>query len=161
MDKSSSSKVPSFTLRHARQSDHYFAERLYLETMKPLLKKLGAWDETDILTKFTGYYQLDEIQVVSIDGVDAGWLQICETEKEFELAQLHFEKAFQSRGVGSQLIRDLMSEARIKGKSVCLSVVRGNPALLLYRRLGFEVVDEDDQKLHMRWGSNKSLMQPM
>ena len=150
----SSSKVPSFTLRDAHQGDYNFAERLYLESMKPLLTKLGAWDELDVLAKFNRYYKLDEVQVVSIDGRDAGWLQISETEQAFELAQIHFEQAFRSRGVGSQLIRKLMSEAQIKGKSVFLSVVRGNPALSLYRRLGFGIVGEDDQKLHMRWGGN-------
>ena len=33
---------------------------------------------------------------------------------------------------------------------IFLKVIRGNPATDLYRRLGFHVVDRDQQRLHMR-----------
>jgi ribosomal protein S18 acetylase RimI-like enzyme len=47
------------------------------------------------------------------------------------------------------LIKDLLREARAKGKPVSLSVVRHNPAQRLYERLGFKVIGEDEIKLHM------------
>ena len=122
--------------------------------MKPLLMKLDAWDETDMTNKFDCYYKLAEVQVIVVDGRDVGWLQISQAEQELELAQIHIEQEFCSQGIGSQLIRKLMKEAREKGKSVCLSVVRGNRALSLYRRLRFSIIDEDANKLHMRWESN-------
>jgi hypothetical protein len=34
---------------------------------------------------------------------------------------------------------------------VTLGVVKFNPALELYKRLGFQVTHEDEYKFHMRW----------
>ncbi len=154
MDTPSSRKVPNFTLRSADESDYRFTKKLYIRTMKPLLTILDAWDETDMINKFNGHYKLAEVQVILVDGKNVGWLQICETEQEFELAQIHIEHEFCSQGIGTQLIRKLMNEAKKKGKPVCLSVVRGNPALSLYQRLRFSIIGEDAHKLHMRWDSD-------
>jgi hypothetical protein len=41
------------------------------------------------------------------------------------------------------------------GRPVALNVIRGNPALSLYRRLGFRVVGGDAEKLHMRWEAER------
>lgn len=49
-------------------------------------------------------------------------------------------------GVGEALLTRVVGD----GRRVSLSVVRTNPAQRLYRRLGFEVVDEDDVYLHMQ-----------
>ncbi len=157
MDTPSSRKVSNFTLRDADESDYWFVKKLYIQTMKPLLMKLDAWDETDVINKFNGHYKLTEVQVILVDDRNVGWLQISETAQEWELAQIHIEQEFCSQGIGTQLIRKLMKEAQKKGKSVCLSVVRGNPALSLYQRLRFSIIGEDEQKLHMRWDSDLSM----
>ena len=102
------------------------------------------------MARFDGHYEPGEVQIILVDGKDAGWLQISESEHELELAQIHIVRAFCSRGIGTQLIRKLMNEARGKGMSVFLSIVRGNRALSLYQRLGFVMVGEDEHKLHMR-----------
>ena len=64
-------KACKFILRGAHEEDYLFAKDLYIQTMKPLLSKLDAWDEVDVLSKFDGYYKTEEVQVVSIDGKDA------------------------------------------------------------------------------------------
>ena len=109
------------------------------------------WNEPEIRARFKTYFELDEVQIIAVDGKDVGWLQISETDHEINLDQLHLEKGYRSRGIGSRLIQDVMTNARAANKPVLLSVVRNNPALALYRRLGFKVVGSDEQKLHMRW----------
>jgi ribosomal protein S18 acetylase RimI-like enzyme len=41
---------------------------------------------------------------------------------------------------------------RAPGQAVTLGVVKTNPALRLYERLGFRVTHEDDRKFYMRRG---------
>ena len=60
-------KSPDFHLRWAHRDDFEFAERLYIETMKPLLVELDGWDEADILKKFKGYYLEGEVQIIQVD----------------------------------------------------------------------------------------------
>jgi len=44
----------------------------------------------------------------------------------------------------------IIGEAARAGGAVTLGVVKTNPALRLYRRLGFQVTHEDDRKFYMR-----------
>jgi ribosomal protein S18 acetylase RimI-like enzyme len=45
--------------------------------------------------------------------------------------------------VGSRLLGDVMGRAAAAGKPLSIHVERFNPALLLYRRLGFAVAADD------------------
>jgi ribosomal protein S18 acetylase RimI-like enzyme len=147
----SGSEDLAVNLRPARAADYDYAERLYVRTMQPLLSGLGAWDEDDVLDRFRRHYATARVSTIRVDGRNAGFLQTSETEADINLDQIHLEAAYRSRGIGSQLIRDLQREARAKNKTLSLSVVRNNPAIALYERLGFRLVDEDATKLHMLW----------
>jgi ribosomal protein S18 acetylase RimI-like enzyme len=141
----------SFVLRNGRRRDYAFAQRLYVETMEPLLTELGAWDEQQIVARFKQAFDPAEVQIIQVNGVDAGYLQVSESAEEISLDRIHLAAPFRSHGIGTRLIRELMSAARAKGKPVSLTVVRNNPAFALYRRLGFQVVGEDETRLFMRW----------
>ena len=54
-------------------------------------------------------------------------------------------------GIGTALLRDLMDEAAAAARDVSLHVEKSNPAIRLYRRLGF--VTEEDNGVYdlMRW----------
>jgi ribosomal protein S18 acetylase RimI-like enzyme len=55
------------------------------------------------------------------------------------------------RGFGEQLLSALLERARSEGHAaVSLSVERGSPAVRLYERFGFGVVDERDDTVIMR-----------
>lgn len=47
----------------------------------------------------------------------------------------------QGRGVGKALLQRLIAMARARGKNLCLNVREDNPAVHLYRSLGFKVVE--------------------
>jgi len=58
---------------------------------------------------------------------------------------------YRGRGLGEALLRDLLDEAAAAGKPVSIHVEKLNPAMRLYRRLGF--VTEEDKGIYdlMRW----------
>jgi ribosomal protein S18 acetylase RimI-like enzyme len=146
-----SPRAPSFELRDAQDNDYGLAERLYLETMKPLLARLGALDEPQLIVNFKRLYEPGDVKIIIVDGVDAGWLQISENEREISLYQIHIKSGYRCRGIGTRLMEDLLARGQQRGKPVTLYVVRNNPALTLYKRLGFKVVGEDETKLYMQW----------
>ena len=150
-EASTGAAVPLFKLRPARKRDYAYAEKLYVETMKPLLSRLDAWDEADLLARFRSDYRPDEIRIITVGGRDVGFLHVEEKHGEISLAQIHIEAPYRSRGIGTTLIKDLLREAGAKSKPVSLSVVKHNPAQTLYERLGFKVIGDDETKLHMRW----------
>jgi len=55
------------------------------------------------------------------------------------------------RGIGSTLLHQVMARGTAAGKPVTIHVEAYNPALTLYRRLGFEPIDTNGAYLLMRW----------
>jgi len=139
------------SLRPAEPADYDFATELYLDSMKRLLSALGTWHEIRVLARFRQGFKVEQTRVIQWDGVDIGWMQVSETAKQRHLHQLHIIAEFRNRGIGTWLIRSLLDQAAAARQAVALNVVRGNPALSLYRRLGFQVVGGDGEKHHMRW----------
>jgi ribosomal protein S18 acetylase RimI-like enzyme len=61
------------------------------------------------------------------------------------LAYVAILPAFQGRGVGTAIVRDLVEEARAQDLPVTLQVLKENPgARRLYERLGFAVTGENE-----------------
>lgn len=139
-----------FQLRRARESDFSFTEQLYLTSMEPLLSALGAWNPAESASAFAGYFNADEIEIVSANGEDVGWIQVSENDQAFCLDQIHLVEWVRGKGIGEKLIRRVINAAFEKGKFTTLSLVRGNRSIALYRRLGFRLVAEDKIKFHMQ-----------
>ena len=63
---------------------------------------------------------------------------------------------YRNLGIGSRLVSDLIAEASISGKPVCLHVLKASPAVRLYERLGFERSGGVGVHLEMRWSPAES-----
>jgi ribosomal protein S18 acetylase RimI-like enzyme len=151
MNESRGKTSCEFCLRPSHSGDFELAQRLYINCMKPLLTNLGAWDEADTRSRFASYFDTRQIKVVQVDGEDIGWVQVSETDSDVNLDQIHLMPAFQRHGIGSSIILDIMRATEAKRKPLLLSIVRGNKAIELYKRLGFKLDSSDATKIHMRW----------
>lgn len=109
-------------------------------------------------------------EVVLDSGKPVGLLKVARDGTGWELVQIQLSPAVQRAGVGSQLIRGVIAEARAAGASLRLSVLKANPARALYERLGFAVFREQDHAFEMRLGGqapteqtcpSKRIMAPM
>jgi GNAT superfamily N-acetyltransferase len=58
---------------------------------------------------------------------------------------------FRRRGIGGELLRGLLEEGRSRGVPVRIHVKRQNPALALYERLGFRVLEDRGVYLFLEW----------
>jgi GNAT superfamily N-acetyltransferase len=136
--------------------DYDFALSLYLDSTKRLLTALGQWDELRVVSRFREDFKPGLAQIIRSVNADIGWMQVSDSVDSLHLDQLHLVAPYRNHGVGTRLIQALQQRARTGGKPIGLNVIRGNPAVFLYRRLGFRVIDEDDEKLRMRWNDLKS-----
>jgi ribosomal protein S18 acetylase RimI-like enzyme len=75
--------------------------------------------------------------VVVAGGQDIGRLYRRETDDELHLIDVALLPEWRNRGIGTSLMRDLVSEADRRGKRLTLYVENWNPARRLYERLGF------------------------
>jgi GNAT superfamily N-acetyltransferase len=136
-------------LRPARSGDFEFCARLYFSGMEETIRRL----KLDIVAQTRNLrerWNVDEVQIITSDDADVGWMQSSIKEGAQYLEQIFIDTPFQGRGVGTGIINGLIGEAKLDQRPVTLGVVKTNPALRLYERLGFRITHEDERKFYMR-----------
>ncbi len=136
-------------LRPARTQDFDYCESLYFEEMKRIIQKLKL-DMAVQVVSFRKQWDLSQVRIITFNGVDAGWLQSTTRDDTLFLGQLFVDHSYQRRGIGTAVMNRIIGEATRVRQAVTLGVVKINPALRLYERLGFRITHEDDRKFYMR-----------
>jgi ribosomal protein S18 acetylase RimI-like enzyme len=97
------------------------------------------------------YYPNADWLVTMHQGRDVGRLYIERWPTQHRVIDIAFLPEHCGKGLGFALLRDLQDEAAAAGKAVSIHVEKLNPAMRLYRRLGF--VTEEDKGVYdlMRW----------
>jgi ribosomal protein S18 acetylase RimI-like enzyme len=143
----------SFARRPAGPGDLAFAYGLYRHLMEPLTVAYRAWDDARQRRIVAEAIAAGEVEVIALGERDVGWVQVRETDDAVILGQLYVLPAFQGRGIGTAVVRDVLAGAGARGRPVDLAVLGNNDrARALYERLGFRRVREDGVKIHLRWG---------
>ena len=96
------------------------------------------------------YSGADWLVVMRI-GNGAGRLYVERNAREHSVIDIALLPEHRGRGLGGALMRDLMDEAAAVGKPLSIHVEKFNPALRLYRRLGFQTVEDKGVYDLMRW----------
>ena len=141
--------VMPIVLRPARSEDFAFCVRLYLSAMANIIRDLNL-DVTRQEENLRHLWEADQVQIVTLDGCDVGWIQIAVQDSTLHLEQIFVDAPFRGRGIGTRLITDLIDQATRARQPMALAVVRSNRALQLSERLGFHIIDEDDRKFYMK-----------
>lgn len=88
------------------------------------------------------HYEGASYDVILVDGEPAGRFYVYRGEAEIRIVDIALLPDRRGGGVGGSLLRDLLAEADAAGRRVTIHVERLNPALRLYRRLGFTVAED-------------------
>jgi ribosomal protein S18 acetylase RimI-like enzyme len=97
------------------------------------------------------HYPTAEFAVIEHDGTPAGRLYVDRWSKEIRIMDIALLPAHRGRGIGTQLLRALMTEAEASRKLLSIHVEKMNPALRFYERLGFKVAEDKGVYLLMEW----------
>jgi ribosomal protein S18 acetylase RimI-like enzyme len=113
--------------------------------MRGPVERTWGWNEDFQRHVFEERFDPDGRQIVVVDGRDVGVLQTERREDSLFLAKVEILPAYQGRGVGTAIVRDLMAEASERDLPVTLQVLKENrDARRLYERLGFAVTGETE-----------------
>jgi ribosomal protein S18 acetylase RimI-like enzyme len=90
--------------------------------------------------------------VILVDDAPAGRIWVGVDDKQIRLLDIAIIPQFQNRGVGTQLLRQLMAEATETKKALRHSVfVLNDNAYRFYERLGFVTIEDLGGYKHMEW----------
>lgn len=83
-----------------------------------------------------------QFDLLLADGIPAGRLYVHRRGSEIRLVDISLLPEYRGSGIGSSLLRQLMSEAEAAGKPLTIHVEKYNPAMRLYLRLGFKPIED-------------------
>lgn len=129
-------------LRPATLADADFLYRLLVASMKDYVAATWGWDEEFQKEHFRTHFEPQKLQIVLVDGCEIGVLSVEPRDGELWLASIQLLPEYQRRGIGTQIIRDVLARGRQQEARVTLQVLKVNPARSLYERLGFCVIGE-------------------
>jgi ribosomal protein S18 acetylase RimI-like enzyme len=149
------------TFRRAADADLPFLARVYASTRAEELAAMPMtavqkaafldWQFRAQHAHFQKHYLQADRLVVMEGGNDVGRLYIERSPTRHSIIDIALLPECRGRGAGEALLRDLMDEAASAAKDLSTYVETYNPAMRLYRRLGF--VTEEDKGVYdlMRW----------
>ena len=136
--------LKNYTIRAYTDNDYDFV----YETKKIVYKKYveecwGAWDDEKqrgFFVEFISAYAKD-ILIIMVDGKRVGFYH-CEnlSKEEMEIGNICIVPEFQGQGIGTDILKKLITENR--DKDILLQYFKQNPVGKLYSRLGFEFLEE-------------------
>ncbi len=139
-----------YSLRPANATDSIFVYHLHRSTMRDYVDQTWGWDEDFQARVFKQWFDPTRFQIVVVDGENVGLLAVERRPAELFLGTLEILPAYQRQGLGTEVIRSILSQAKTEGLPVALTVLKVNPARELYARLGFSVVGETPTHYLMR-----------
>ena len=104
------------------------------------------------------YYRANYVNarydLIVAGGKPAGRLYTARWPDEIRIMDIALLPAFRGRGIGRKLLTSLQKEAGPAGRALRIHVERFNPALSLYVRLGFQLVEDRGVYLFLEWTSS-------
>ncbi len=132
-----------YQLRKADNNDYDFVFNLNKAVYKDYFNYVfGSWDEA-FQRQFCDSRLKTGVQIISTEGKDIGVLELIEKEDQIYLEEIQIDPDYQGKGLGSQIIKDIMKKAFESNLSVGLMVLKINDkAKRLYESLGFTLTGE-------------------
>ncbi|HSZ39016.1 MAG TPA: GNAT family N-acetyltransferase [Trebonia sp.] len=124
-------------LRSADPADSEFCYQLHKAAMGGYITAIWGWDEQSQRCSHARVFNPGRWQIITVEGVDAGMLDLEYRPAEIYLSRIEICPRFQGLGIGTRLISELIDEATQKGQDLVLDVLTVNHrARDLYQRLG-------------------------
>lgn len=151
-----------YTIREIRKAEIHFLEDFLYEAIfipdgaEPPPKDIISQPELQIYISDFGKHDSDICYVANADGkiIGAVWMRIMNDyghiDDEIPSFAISLYKEYRNQGIGTALMKTMLEALRKKGfKQASLSVQKENYAVKMYKKIGFEIVDENNEEYIM------------
>ena len=108
-------------------------------------------DELDQITSYVKESipsQLKDYKVIYLDNELIGCLFLSKEKDGILLDDIYLEENYRNKGIGTSIIKEVI----LQNKLIYLWVYKkNNKAISLYKKLGFQVIEETDSRYYMRY----------
>ncbi|MEM7479890.1 MAG: GNAT family N-acetyltransferase [Acidobacteriota bacterium] len=153
--------MSEITLRPMTEADLPFMRRVYAGTRVEELAQV-PWSDGEKQafldmqfhaqhTYYQEHFADAAFDVIEADGEPVGRLYVDRREDEIRLIDIALLPEHRRGGIGGRLVKELLAEAGEAGLLVRIHVEQNNPAMTLYKRLGFRMIEEQGVYYLMEW----------
>lgn len=152
----------NYTIREIQEQeypllDHFLYEAIFIpEGVNPPPKTIIASPELQVYVEHFGESKDDLGLVCEVDGkiVGAVWVRIMNDyghiDDETPSLAISLDKEYRGFGIGTAMMKKILVLLKSRGYSrVSLSVQKANYAVMLYQKVGFEIVKEHEEEYLM------------
>lgn len=155
-------------LRPEQAADELFIFRLFACGRPDLewITGIGKDQKTELLVQqfqceheqLRRDYPSAEYSIILLEGNPVGRLYFHRGEKEYRILVITLTPEYRGRGIGENLIKNILRQASEAGKPVRIQVAWYNyPARALYERMGFRVMEDAGVYCEMQWSPGAGL----
>lgn len=150
-----------FALRPETEADTDFLMRLYASTREEELAQ-APWSVAQKQEFVAGQFRAQRhhyrtyfgdaaFDVLEQNGEPAGRLYLQVRQTQLHIMDITLMPPWRGRGIGTAMLQALQAAGRAHRKGVGIMVEKYNPAMRLYRRLGFVDLKDHGVYLEMEW----------
>lgn len=142
--------VVDFCLSAATNKDFDFLYQLKKIAYKEYIEQTWGWDEEFQIKFHKENFSTENTKIIEVGTKQIGTVDVKESTSNIFISGLYLLQEYQSKGIGTKIIKDLIEEAEAKKKRLELEVLKVNSrAKKLYESLGFILEDRDKNKYFM------------
>ncbi|MCA1623984.1 MAG: GNAT family N-acetyltransferase [Acidobacteria bacterium] len=146
--------MKKITKRPAEATDMEFARSVHHRAYRDVvLKQYGTWNEKAQNDFFADVWYAATHQIVIYENVLCGYICVEYRDEDIHIRELVIDPEFQSKGIGTFLLREVIDDAEARQVPVRLGTQQANRAINLYRKLGFREFDRTETHVLMEWKS--------
>ena len=151
-----------YTIRNIRETEYkilsdFLYEAIFIpEGVKAPPKDIINKPELQVYISDFGKHSGDYCLVAESDKkiVGAVWVRIMNDyghiDNETPSFAISLLKEYRNYGIGTELMKQMLTKLKLEGyKQASLSVQKMNYAVRMYRKIGFEIIDENDEEYIM------------
>lgn len=159
---------PLLCLRSISANDEDVLCQIYSSTRTKELEKVTWWTagqkEEFLRSQFKAqhsYYQNNytgaHFWVIELENKIIGrlYLHTAYGKSSVRIIDIALFPQWRNRGIGQQILQDIMAFAASQGRSVTIHVESFNPAMKLYQQLGFNLLSKTNDVYHLLEWKNK------
>ena len=145
-------RMREIELRQATVADIKFLWDVFRVSMKDYITQTrGEWNEEREESQFRHQLDLSAAQVIRSNNLEVGFIMAPIKDGARWIHTICIVPEHQNRGIGTEVIRSVIAEAKEQKMPLYLSVLKVNPARRLYERLGFGVIEETKHHFRMKF----------
>lgn len=128
----------------------------YLNLKNKILKKyvdnIWCWNDNNQLERMRIDFKehLSHKRVIIYNGIEIGVYAYHITDNgDYFINKINLLKDFQGNGIGKKILKDVLENNKKNTVRTILQVFKDNPAINLYKRLGFVIYDKTETYYRM------------